>query len=227
MNRNIDAQLYSTRVLIPSPAWKIDHSSRIHLVGSCFTDTISAALSNQKFDCFTNGQGIAFNPISIAECLRNVVERELFSQLVLLSHTELINTRYLILGTEFSEDDVFKDSTVDDTYHSWGHHSSYSSLSVPSMLKRMNDDIIAAHNNLVSAKVLFITLGTSRVHVLKGANRVVSNCHKQPSILFEKKQLSVPQIVQSLREAIIACKVLNPRLQVGGNCTRYQSYPVL
>lgn len=78
MNQNIDAQSYSTRVLIHSPAWKIDHSSPIHLVGSCFTDTISAALSNQKFDCFTNGQGITFNPISIAECLRNVVERELF-----------------------------------------------------------------------------------------------------------------------------------------------------
>lgn len=78
MNINSNAQSYSTRVSINPPDWKIDHSSPIHLVGSCFTDTISTALSNQKFDCFTNGQGITFNPISIAECLHNVVKRELF-----------------------------------------------------------------------------------------------------------------------------------------------------
>jgi hypothetical protein len=83
------------------------------------------------------------------------------------------------------------------------------------MLKRMNDDITTARINLVSAKVLFITLGTSRVHVLKGTDRVVSNCHKQPAILFDKKQLKVRETVLSIREAILACKELNPRLQVG------------
>jgi GSCFA family len=77
-NWNSNAQSYSTRVSIKPPNWMIDHSSSIHLVGSCFTDTISTALSNQKFDCFTNGQGISFNPVSIAGCLHNVVESELF-----------------------------------------------------------------------------------------------------------------------------------------------------
>jgi GSCFA family len=127
----------------------------------------------------------------------------------------MINKCHFVLVKQFTEDDVFKDTIADDTYHSWSHHSSYSSLSVPSMLKRMNNDITAARINLVSAKVLFITLGTSRVHVLKGTDRVVSNCHKQPSTLFEKKQLTVRETVVSLREAILACKELNPRLQVG------------
>jgi hypothetical protein len=77
-NWNSNTQSYTTRVSINPPDWKIDHSSPIHLVGSCFTDTISTALLNQKFDCFTNGQGISFNPVSIARCLHNVVECKLF-----------------------------------------------------------------------------------------------------------------------------------------------------
>jgi GSCFA family len=67
---------FSTKVTIPPSAWKLDHSTPIHLVGSCFTDTISTALKKLKFNCYSNGQGIVFNPTSITECLSNVLESE-------------------------------------------------------------------------------------------------------------------------------------------------------
>ena len=60
--------------------WKIDHTTPVHLVGSCFTDTISASLKRNKFNCFSNGQGIMFNPISISKCLSNVIEGDCRSQ---------------------------------------------------------------------------------------------------------------------------------------------------
>lgn len=63
-----------TGVTIRPTDWKIDHTSSIHLVGSCFTDTIGTALKKYKFKCFSNGQGIMFNPISISECLNNVIQ---------------------------------------------------------------------------------------------------------------------------------------------------------
>ena len=71
---NLDS--LSTKVSIPPSAWKLDHSTPIHLVGSCFTDTISTALKKLKFNCYSNGQGIVFNPISITECLSNILESE-------------------------------------------------------------------------------------------------------------------------------------------------------
>ena len=68
---------FSTRVSIRPLDWKIDHRTPIHLIGSCFTDTISSALKKEKFDCFSNGQGIMFNPVSISGCLNNVLKGKL------------------------------------------------------------------------------------------------------------------------------------------------------
>lgn len=63
-----------TEVSIRPTDWKIDHTTPVHLVGSCFTDTITTSLKRNKFNCFSNGQGIMFNPISISECLSNVIK---------------------------------------------------------------------------------------------------------------------------------------------------------
>ena len=117
-------------------------------------------------------------------------------------------------GKVFTESNLVKDSINDDTYHSWDHHSSYSSLSIPEMLIAMNHDITTAHENLVSAKVLFVTLGTARVHILNAKNQVVSNCHKQPAHMFTKKLLSVDEVVTTLRESLLLCRTHNPNLKV-------------
>lgn len=118
------------------------------------------------------------------------------------------------IGKIFTKEDVFKDINNIDTYHSWHHHSSYSSLSVSSMVEKMNNDILAAHTNLIQAKILFITLGTARVHILKESNEIVSNCHKQPANLFDKKLLTTKQIVDNLRESFQLCQQFNPNLKV-------------
>ena len=116
--------------------------------------------------------------------------------------------------TVFTESNLVQDLLNDDTYHSWDHHSSYSCLSISKMLIAMNRDIIAAHENLISAKVLFVTLGTARVHTLNSNNQVVSNCHKQPAHMFTKKLLSVEEVVTTLRESLLLCRTHNPNLKV-------------
>jgi hypothetical protein len=109
----------------------------------------------------------------------------------------------MTLGKVFTESDLAQDSINEDTYHSWDHHSSYSALSTSQMLIGMNRDIVTAHDNLKTAKVLFVTLGTARVHLLKSSCRVVSNCHKQPS-----------DIVANLRESLLLCRNHNPNMKV-------------
>lgn len=123
-------------------------------------------------------------------------------------------------GKVFTESDLAQDSINDDTYHSWDHHSSYSALSTSQMLIGMNRDIVTAHENLKTAKVLFVTLGTARVHLLKSSNQVVSNCHKQPSDMFVKVSLSVDDIVAALMESLLLCRNHNPNLKVSHSKAR-------
>lgn len=123
-------------------------------------------------------------------------------------------------GKVFTESDLAQDSINDDTYHSWDHHSSYSALSTSQMLIGMNRDIVTAHENLKTAKVLFVTLGSARVHLLKSSNQVVSNCHKQPSDMFVKVSLSVNDIVANLRESLLLCRKHNPNLKVSRSKAR-------
>lgn len=123
-------------------------------------------------------------------------------------------------GKVFTESDLAQDSINDDTYHSWDHHSSYSALSPSKMLLGMNRDIVTAHENLKTAKVLFVTLGTARVHLLKSSNQVVSNCHKQPSYMFEKVLLSVNDVVATLKESLLLCRKHNPNIKVGHSIAR-------
>lgn len=51
-----------------------------------------------------------------------------------------------------------------------------------------------------SSKVVFITLGTAWVHVHKSSGRIVTNCHKQPANLFQKRLLTVEEISNSLKK---------------------------
>eukprot|EP00597_Dinobryon_sp_UTEXLB2267_P005805 CAMPEP_0170066482 /NCGR_PEP_ID=MMETSP0019_2-20121128/6165_1 /TAXON_ID=98059 /ORGANISM="Dinobryon sp., Strain UTEXLB2267" /LENGTH=236 /DNA_ID=CAMNT_0010273587 /DNA_START=323 /DNA_END=1033 /DNA_ORIENTATION=+ len=80
----------------------------------------------------------------------------------------------------------------------------------------MNHDISNANDFLTSSKksVIFITLGTTKVHILKENGCVVANCHKQPGKLFETKVLSLSTIIESLRHAISVCKALNKDIQI-------------
>jgi len=47
----------------------IDYSSKLCLLGSCFSDSISKKLTNTQFQVLSNPFGVAFNPISIANQL--------------------------------------------------------------------------------------------------------------------------------------------------------------
>ena len=49
----------------PPLAQKIDHQSKILLLGSCFSDEIGHQLTSNKFKCLSNPYGTIYNPISL------------------------------------------------------------------------------------------------------------------------------------------------------------------
>lgn len=156
----------STEVNFSKAKFKLDYNSITIFIGSCFSENMSAELKKYKFDVCANPQGIVFNPVSISECLSNVIHSKVFTS-----------------------KDIFKDTLHPDIYHSWQHHSSFSALDSTEMVKNMNEKISTAHEKLTRANVVYLTLGTSFVHVLTNAQNenksvTVSNCHKRKTLII-------------------------------------------
>ena len=183
--------LTSTHVKIPKSQFNLNHESKTFFIGSCFSETIHSNLRNNKFSTLSNPYGIIFNPHSLALCLENVCARR-----------------------EFVADDVFVDGINSDVFHSWDHHSSYSSTDRDTMITRMNKDINTAHQHLRVSDALFITMGASRVHMLASTGNIVSNCHKQPGTMFTRQIMSPQEIVDRLKSALTEVRRLNPTIKV-------------
>ena len=192
--------------------WKLDHSSNILFIGSCFSENISKELENMKFKVTANPHGIIFNPISISNCLTDVLSAKVYN-----------------------EKDIFIDAITSEVYHSWYHHSAFSCQTQTEMLGLINSQINAAHRSLFSADALFITLGTAFAYELIESGMIVANCHMRKRFkcwisiiinnmifslyiespkLFRKRLLSIDEITSSLRPAIQKCLELNKNLKV-------------
>lgn len=134
----------------------LKHNSPCLFIGSCFSEVIAMKLKDLKFPALTNPAGIIFDPISISKCLHRVVS-----------------------GHRYTESDIFTDSLQPDVYHSWDHHSSFSSVLKHDLVNRMNRHIREALEQVKRAEAMFITLGTATVHCLRENDSVVANCHKR------------------------------------------------
>src|SRR5574343_483803 len=64
----------------PEQPFKISHKDKIMLIGSCFAENIGEKLSETKFNCHINPNGILFNPSSISQAIRTYLQPQLFSE---------------------------------------------------------------------------------------------------------------------------------------------------
>jgi hypothetical protein len=91
---------------------------------------------------------------------------------------------------------------------------------------RLQSETAQAHEDLVISKrkqlkqqisghaFLFITFGTSIGYRHKTLNKIVANCHKQPSELFKKETTSINQIYESWDAIIEELHTWNPDLNI-------------
>ncbi len=180
--------LLRTVVEIPEFSPKITYSSRLLFLGSCFSEEIGNKLQNYLFDIDLNPFGILYNPASILQSLE------------ILTHQRT-----------FTEDDVFQRGQV---WLSFYHHSRFSSLSRDDLLNMINSRITRSHNQLKKANFLFITLGTAWVYELKETGQIVSNCHKLPQKLFNRRMLSVEEIVKMYSDFLPVLWEINPGIRI-------------
>lgn len=166
----------------------ISYQSNIGLIGSCFVENITEKLSYYKFANWYNPHGILFNPIAIEKALSDIVRNKKYTEKDLFFHNE--------------------------RWHSWHHHSDFSSNTTSETLSKINASIQKTAMDLKETSHLIITLGTAWIYQHIESDQTVANCHKVPQKYFIKKILSTTEIVRSLQNSIALARKTNPKLQI-------------
>ena len=179
---------FKTQVELPEKETEIRHSEQIVLFGSCFAENIGNLLLENKFRCDVNPFGILYNPMSIASALRQLMERE-----------------------AYEAKDLFE---AHGRWHSWMHHSDFSSSSQEEALAKANSRFVKAKKIFAKADWLMVTFGTSYVYIHKETKEVVGNCHKMPERMFTRSMLDVKTIVEECQGILEKCREVNPNLKV-------------
>lgn len=177
-----------TKITVAAPDFLIDYNSRLMMLGSCFAENMGSKFSYYKFDVDVNPCGIIYNPLSVANVLRLIVE-----------------------GKQFEKSDLRQ---VGGKWVSLYHHGAFSSTDPDECLRRINDRLAKATGELRTLDLLVITWGTAWVYRYTRENIVVSNCHKIPSQEFERSRLSVEDIVKEYLVLIGRLREINPGLRI-------------
>lgn len=179
---------FRTEIPVSESILRIDHKSSMMLLGSCFSQNIGLRLQEGNFDVDVNPFGVLYNPASIEKSLKILLSKKLFTI-----------------------EDLFEDRGV---FNSFSHHSIFSSESKEECLNRINQQIEKSSEKLLDLDYLLVTFGTSFVFTLKETGQVVSNCHKIRADRFDRRRLSVSEIVAQWSDLLERLKEVNPKLKV-------------
>jgi hypothetical protein len=178
----------SFRTEISCPATNpIALKDRILTTGSCFADQFGNWLMNNKFEVLVNPFGTNYNPLSI--------------------HKNLIDSTTLKI-----DDSLFIEQQ--DIWHHFDYHSQWSSQKQEDLINSIHKQHLLVNEYLSNRDILIITYGTAWVYQHKERNSVVANCHKVPAQHFEKRLLSVEEMVQSFNELYSQIRKIKTNIRV-------------
>jgi len=167
---------FRTYIDIPVSDIEIDHSVGTMLFGSCFSTHIGRKLQQHKFLVDVNPFGILYNPFSISNAIRRLLNRRGFTEEDLVHHQGL--------------------------YHSFMHHGEFSSPDKQMCLDNISARFDGAVAAIQEADRFLITFGTAYVYWRMESGEITANCHKFPESEFHRARLSVDDIVEEWSELI-------------------------
>lgn len=179
---------FYTRISIPKAPFTFSHTEQTVLLGSCFAENIGKKLEENKFKTDLNPFGTLYNPSSIAEAIRMLLRPE-----------------------RFTGDDLFQHEGI---YHSFSHHSRFSSSSETECLANINGRLFRSADSLRKSRRMILTFGTAWVYRLKSSGKVVSNCHKLPEKMFDRQLLTVEKIATEWKSLLLSLWEQNPDLKI-------------
>lgn len=176
-----------TQIDIPQEKPKIDYSSSVLLLGSCFSENIGGRFAYYQFQELQNPLGILFHPFAIEKFLQRVVKQE-----------------------EFTGKDVFQ---YQEIYSCFEAHSRMNALSEDEILKNLSSALQETFLFLKKSSHVVITLGTSWIYKHGEQNKYVANCHKIPQKSFHKELSSIAELEKSIQTSVEYIRQLNPDCQ--------------
>lgn len=179
---------FQTEIQISPFTWKTGYKKQNLFMGSCFTENVGNKMAELKYPVDINPFGILYNPVSVANGLRFLIQNKKFSELDLISHNGL--------------------------WHSFFHHSRFSSPHAEETLKNINNRIESSAEFLKNADFLFLTFGTAWVYEYRATGQTVSNCHKIPEKEFRRFRLTPGEIVEEYRQLFSELWKFNPKIKV-------------
>lgn len=156
--------------------FRIKHNELILSIGSCFTEHIGNKLSNLKFLIAQNPFGIVYNPMSISSQLKYIFHSKIFK----------------------SEDLSFNNGK----FFTWNHHSSFSNKDESKTLEKINLPLLEIYESFEKLTHLHITFATAWIYEIKDETQIVANCHKFPHEVFQKRILSIDEILNTFEPVL-------------------------
>ena len=189
---------FQTKVELPAGLPPVSHAERILLMGSCFAENMGRLLAENKFRVDMNPFGILYNPLSVSTALVEILK-----------------------GKVYQEKDLF---LYKECWHSPMHHGLFSASSPEEVLEKINTRLSQAHRSVHELDWLMLTFGTAYVYEQKETRQVVSNCHKLPESCFNRRILSVDEIVNEYTSLITSMVARNSHLKVLFTGQPYPAY---
>lgn len=166
---------FRTELFIDENPEKITYDSKILSLGSEFSHAMVEPLRKYRFLVNSNPYGTIYNPLSIF--------------------------RLLDLTTGKSE---LSPELVTETDGVWNHfdfHFKSKSASREELLKKLRRSISDAQSYFKDTDFLLLTFGSAYVYTLNAQRHVVANCHRSPASMFDKRLLTVEEIVDGFRSS--------------------------
>ncbi len=179
---------FRTEVEIPQREFSINYQQRILTLGSCFAENIGKNMQDMYLDVDVNPFGVLYNPMSILQSIEILVSKRLFT-----------------------EENIFERKGI---WNSFSHSSQFSDIKPEHSLEKINARLKVSSEFIEKSNVLLLTFGTAWVYEEKESGRIVSNCHKLPAAVFNRRRLSVEEIVNAYSLLFEKLRNTNPQLKV-------------
>ena len=164
----------------------MSHDDLFLFMGSCFSENISEKMRESGFMSLSNPLGIMYNAASIERSLDILLGTETLSANKFLSRSKQV-FHYDLHSSLHAEDKSDLISKVEEKR------------------KELKAFLESHVENTEQKLFVFITLGTAWAYKDLASEEYVANCHKQPTVQFEKTLMSEKEIVDYL------LKILGPR----------------
>lgn len=159
------------KIVTPEPpSHKLSHEDRVFLLGSCFADSLREYLEAELVPVVPTPYGVMYNPLSMAEGLRRLLD-----------------------GEAPREDEL---RLVSGLWTSTMHHGDFSRVDKREALTVMREAYENARLSLQETRLFVFTFGTAYLYEDKATGCVVSNCHRRPANDFLRRKMTTTEAVK-------------------------------